>query len=417
MTTLTATSGRERIVELDLLRGFALFGIILVNVQYMGLPFFKVLTDLHPFTDPASMAGRTFVSIFLEGKFITLFSFLFGFGFWIFVSRAREKGRNAGPLFLRRLLILALIGAAHATLFWAGDILLIYAILGLFLMIFLNRSDKTVKVWMILLPVFQILLFLLVVVLVQWGLAIPEARDEILTTFDEAQDQLEQMAIAAHHAYRSSDWRAMIPVRLQELGFVYQGFIMGGIGIFYLMGVFLAGVFAGRAGWFSHIDEKLPIIQKRIPWLLIYGLTCSIIGYILMKNGNIIIPDWNLGGFLILFVIGTPALTAAYGMMLILAYHRWKSARFWIGLGAAGRMSLTIYLTQTLILTTLFYGYGFGLMGNVAVPGMLLMACTVFAIQMAAAYWWMQRFHMGPFEWLWRAATYGHLPPFRKKET
>ncbi|MDG5766702.1 DUF418 domain-containing protein [Balneolales bacterium ANBcel1] len=416
MSKLAPTTATDRIVELDILRGFALFGIVMVNVQFMGLPFYKVLTDLHPFSDPASIAGRTLITIFFEGKFITLFSFLFGLGFWIFASRARDKGYKAGPLFLRRIFILAIIGAAHAVLFWAGDILLPYAVLGLFLMLFLNRSTKTVKVWMILFPVFQILLMLLLVLLLQIGLSIPEARDAILADFDETRQQMEQMALSANQIYSSSNWIAMIPIRLQELGFAYQGFIFSGMGIFYLMGLFLAGMLAGRNGWFSNLEQKLPKIRKRLPWLLLLGIACAIAKYWLFQQTDLMLPDWSSAGYMIFAIIGSPLLIAAYASLLILGYYRWKDAAFWNYITAAGRMSLTVYLTQTLILTTIFYGYGLGLYGSVPVPGMLLMALGVYALQLVAARWWMQHFYMGPFEWLWRAATYGSASRFRKRE-
>ena len=415
MNPLTATSRRERIPELDLLRGFALFGIIMVNVQFIGLPFFKALTDLHPFTDPLSQFSKGLVGILLEGKFITLFSFMFGFGFWMFTHRARERGRTAGPLFFWRIFLLALFGAAHATLFWAGDILIPYAILGLLLLIFLNRSDKTVRIWMVLFPAFQILLVVVIVVLVQWALTIPEAKEQVLASFDEAQMQMEQLTAATLQAYQSSNWTAMIPVRLQELAFVYQGYLFGGIGFFYLFGLFLAGNLAGRQGWFQNLDEKLPVIRKRAPWLLLAGLAFAIPGYILYQRADILIPDWNMAGYILLFVIGTPILSSAYAMLLILGYHRWRRVRIWEWLGSAGRMSLTIYVTQSIILTTVFYGHGLGLMMQVPVAGMLLIALATFVLQVAAAHWWMQRFTMGPLEWLWRAATYGYLPALKRR--
>ncbi|MDI6402729.1 DUF418 domain-containing protein, partial [Balneolaceae bacterium ANBcel3] len=367
MNSLTPVSSSDRILELDILRGFALFGILMVNIQYFGIPFLKVLTDMHPFTDTASMIGRAFVVIVFEGKFITLFSFLFGLGFWIFISRARDKGKKAGPLFLRRLLILTCMGAIHATLFWAGDILLIYALLGLFLMVFINRKTGTIKVWMFLFPTIQFVLFLLLVFMVHMGMQVPEAREQILQSFQESQTMFEEVALSTYTAYRSSNWAAMIPVRLSELNIIYYGFLFSSIGIFYLLGIFLAGVLAGRNGWFSQLDQKLPAIKKKLVWLLPYGMACSVIHYFFYEKADLIIPDLYMAGYLFFFFIGTPALTASYGMLLILAYHHWKDSAFWSYPGSAGRMSLTIYLTQTLIFTTIFYGYGLGLLSKVAV--------------------------------------------------
>jgi len=417
MSDLTATAGQKRIVELDLMRGFALFGILIVNMQFFGLPFYTVVSDMNPFNSPADLASRFLVGVAFEGKFITLFSFLFGLGFWIFISRARQKGRSAGPLFLRRLFILALFGAAHAFLFWAGDILLFYALLGLVTMLFLNRKDRTLKVWIVLLPVLHILFVAGIVALVQWGMSVPEAADEITREIDQSRAEMEAMAATAMETYRSGTFTEMMEIRRRELAFAYQGFIMGGIGVFYLLAVFLAGMYAGRTGWFTNIGERLPALRHYVPWLLILGFACAVPGYLLMRGVDIMMPGWHMPLHLLLFIVGSPALTASYVILLLSAWHRYgreMSGWFWQALRDTGRMSLTIYLTQTLVATTIFNGYGLGMYGQVPVWMMVLLAISLFAIQMAVAHWWMKHFTMGPLEWLWRAATYGYLPALRK---
>ena len=414
MSSLTATTREDRILELDVMRGFALFGILIVNMQFFGLPFYTVISDMNPFNDPADLASRFFIGVFFEGKFITLFSFLFGLGFWIFVSRARAKGRTAGPLFLRRLLILGIFGAAHAFLFWAGDILLFYALLGLIMMIFLNRTDKTLKVWIVLLPVLHVLLIAAFVGLFQMALNIPEAAEGIQAGLDEARAEMEALAVSAMEIYRSGSFSEMMQIRRQELAFAWQGFIMGGIGVFYLLAVFLAGMYAGRRDWFQSVPEKLPGLRRRVPWLLLVGLACAIPGYLIMRGADVITPGWNMPLYLALFILGSPALISAYVILLLDAYHRFGQSRLWIYLRDAGRMSLTVYLMQTLVMTTLFNSYGFGLYGQVPVWMMLVISVVFFGIQMMAAHWWMKRFLMGPFEWLWRAATYGYLPALKK---
>ena len=446
MSDLTATAGQERIIELDLMRGFAVFGILVVNMQFFGLPIYTVISEMNPFNDPADLASRFFIGVFMEGKFITLFSFLFGLGFWIFISRARARGRTAGPLFLRRLVILALFGAAHAFLFWAGDILLVYAILGLVMMLFLNRKDKTLRIWIVLLPVLHILFIAGIVALLQMAMNIPEASEEVKAGIEQSRTEMEAMAASAMEIYRTGTFTEMMEIRRQELAFAYQGFIMGGIGIFYLLAVFLAGMYAGRAGWFTNIGERLPALRRRVPWLLVLGMACAIPGYLLMRGTDILTPGWHMPLHLLLFIVGSPALISAYVILLLSAYHRFAGNgsgraeygvhvgyaehvgqaehaehgerehpnRFWSSLRDTGRMSLTVYLTQSLVMTTIFYGYGLGFYGSVPVWMMLPLAVSLFAIQMVTARWWMKHFTMGPLEWLWRAATYGYLPPLKK---
>lgn len=414
MKPIGPVSTTERNETIDVLRGFALFGIVMVNVQYMGLPFFMVLTDMHPFNDTASLIGRALVGVFFEGKFITLFSFLFGLGFSIFIRRAREKGYRAGPLFLRRLFFLALFDGLHAFLFWTGDILLIYALLGLPLMIFINRKEQTIKIWMIAFPILQFLLFLAMFLLVQWAYTIPEVAEEMAQGFEEARSDMEALTATALTVYGSSNWLAMIPVRLQELVFVYQGLLFSNIGYFYLLGIFLFGFYSGRKAWFENIESRLPVWKKWLPHLLIAGLSFAVLNYYFMTRADLIVPDSNTLAHLFFFLIGTPVLTAAYCILLILAYKRFRTG-IWKYLIAAGRMSLTVYLTQTLVLTTVFYGYGAAMLGKISVMPMLLLACLIYVIQAMIARWWLQHFSMGPFEWLWRLATYGNIPALRKK--
>ena len=461
MTDLTATPGKDRIVELDLMRGFALFGILLVNMQFFGFPFYTAVSELNPLNNSLDPAASALLGIVFEGKFITLFSFMFGLGFWIFVSRARAKGRTAGPLFLRRLFILGLIGAAHAFLFWAGDILLFYALLGLVMMLFLNRTDKTLKVWIVLLPVLHILFIVAFVGVFSIGMSVPEAAESITESMDEARLELEAMAASAMEIYRTGTFAEMMEIRRQELGFAYQGFILGGVGLFYLLAVFLAGMYAGRAGWFTGIAERLPALRRRVPWMLLFGFACAITGFMLMSGADLIMPGWHMPLYIFLFIVGTPALTASYVILLLSAYHRFgKKERahagsgesgaagndltdpvngsgstetsahdasyssgdrlgrgwFWPALRDTGRMSLTVYLTQSLVMTTIFYGYGLGLYGSMPVWMMIPVAVVFFAVQMVLARLWMERFTMGPVEWLWRAATYGRFTPLKKGE-
>ena len=414
MNMLNATPAGQRIVELDLIRGLALFGIIVVNIAFFGLPFYTVMSDLYPFSGTLDAVSRAMVDIFFTGKFISLFSFLFGLGFWIFASRARAKGRMAGPLFLRRIFILALFGILHGILFWAGDVLLPYAVIGLLLMLFLNRSDRTLRIWIFLFPVLFLLFYAGMVQLMQIGLNVPEAKDQILASFDESRQMMEQTAIAATEAYRSTDIGAMISIRMKELAFAWQGLIFAEINAFYLLALFLCGVYAGRRNWFQNMEDKLPVMRRYLPWLLIAGLLSSLLRYYFSLQAEVIMPTWESFWVMLLHMGGSPLLTASYVIMLVLAYHRWKNARIWTCLGAAGRMSLTVYLTQSIILSLVFFGYGAGLYGTIPTSGMVLIAVGVFALQLLAAGWWIQRFHMGPFEWIWRAATYGHFSPFRK---
>ncbi len=141
------TTGPERVASLDVLRGFAILGILLVNMAVFNSPLFYFLADIQLWPGTLDSAVRLFIRFFAESKFYSMFSFLFGLGFCIQMERARERGGRFGGVYVRRLVVLLLLGQAHAHLIWNGDILTFYAVLGFVLFLFRNRSPKTLLIW------------------------------------------------------------------------------------------------------------------------------------------------------------------------------------------------------------------------------------------------------------------------------
>ena len=404
----TLASGRR--MDLDIIRGFALFGILMVNIQYFAMPFTWV-ADPGWAADQSSLSSflRSFVAVFFEGKFITLFSFLFGLGCALFAQRVRDAGELAGPKLFRRMLALIGIGTVHAVFFWSGDVLLIYGVLGLLLLLFLNRRPKTLWIWTILFSLGQWLVFLALIVLVQTMANAPDLHEDLLLSMEAEYMAYDQLGEDARAAYAEGDWKAMTEVRLRELGFYYESMLWYGGGFGYLMALFLLGLLAGRNGWFANTGHISHRLTKHLRWMLPVGLGGSLLNLVLLQEIDMGIPSYSLALYSLVFILSTPLLTASYVIFLLRLRQHTKNHPFWPRLAASGRISLTFYLAQTLLFTTVFYSYGFGLFGQVSYPQIFWIGIVGYALLLLAAKPYLQKFQTGPFEWLWRLCTYGRM--------
>ncbi len=376
----------ERIEVVDILRGFALFGILLVNMQGYGWPIY--LAGLQEWPRFVDRLADWAIRFFAEGKFYPLFSFLFGFGLTIQMARAEAHGARFVPLYVRRLVVLLIIGAAHALLLWVGDILVTYALLGFFLMVFRNRSQKTLIVWIVLSLLMSILLN-------EQSFAQVDAMDRL-----RAQRTIQ---VYAHGTFAD-----MVHQRIRDLRFVYaiEPFFAP-----HVFALFLLGLYAGRRGILQDIPSHLPFVRRLWPWALGIGLVGNVLFVIAREH-----PDQS-GSLLPEFVgpaalmVGGPALTAFYMSAIMLLVQKEAWGKRLAPLAAVGRMALSNYLLQSLVCTTIFYSYGLGLYGKVGpAPGVAL-TVAIYLVQIPLSVWWLRRFRFGPLEWLWRSLTYWRPQP------
>ncbi|MCS6962969.1 hypothetical protein [Thermoflexus sp.] len=182
-SSITPVQQAERIQIVDILRGFALFGILFVNMPAFSQPFQALLFPMSPAALWYDHAARWLIHFLGEGKFYTLFSLLFGLGFTLQMERIESRGGRFVLFYLRRLLVLLGIGIVHAFLIWAGDILILYALLGLLLLLFRKAQPRTLLVWIILLIALPLLLNAAVTGLVAWGRTVPESAAQIEQAF------------------------------------------------------------------------------------------------------------------------------------------------------------------------------------------------------------------------------------------
>lgn len=401
MTTSGAApiSAAERIGEVDIIRGFALFGVLWMNLYAhpRGLfPSEKYEGLATSVLDPAfSFIGEWL----MMGKAQALFSILFGFGFAILTDRAARRGADGSALYLRRLLILFVVGVAHLLLLWTGDILHAYAAMGLGLIL-----TRRLPGWaLLLLGVFFCILFQPLAGDV-YKAVVPDAwrsHADVMVGFERRWD-----------VFLSADY----PAYLRMLAFGAWDELYGqSVGLVFLsliLGRFFIGAWIYRTGWMQDVDAHADAFRKWASILLVVGLALSIIPPAMRGLELRPLPEIR-PLYRLVNPTGTVVLALGYGALLaaLCQTSAWRTKLS--GLGAVGRMALTNYLTQSLVYFFVLYGFGLGWMRWLGPAACLPFALVVFALQIAFSRWWLARFRFGPAEWLWRSATYGRWQPFR----
>ena len=396
-------SAQHRIVTLDIVRGFALLGILIMNMPGFVSSFFIEADGSHLWSSPIDRGAELIRDMLFSGKFNSMFSLLFGIGFTIQFARMEQLApAHATQLYLRRLLILLAIGLIHAMFFWTGDVLHIYAVLGLLLLLVMRHmSDRAIVALIALLLVYPAISGVVRLLVVT-----PD-----ITAMRVAQAQA--FEASNNLAYGSGTLIAAAREHMREFAHFYDNVwsLWGTLGFYVQMATtMLLGVLVGRHRLAQRIPELLPSIRRIQGWALGVGLGCALIFGIIFEIQRTPGPTplKVLGS--LAYTISRPSLMIFYVLTIVrLAQLPSWQARF-APIAAAGRMPLTNYLMQTLICTTLMYGWGFGLWGTVGPAAQLLLAFAIFfVIQVPLSILWLRRFEYGPLEYLWRVATYGRM--------
>ncbi len=407
---LTPVAYGERIVGVDVVRGFALLGILLVNMSYFGQPFQDLMTGVERWPAWYDHAAEFAVTALAEGKFYILFSTLFGLGMAIQMGRSAARGAGFAGYYVRRLLVLLAIGAAHALLFWYGDILHAYALLGFLLLAFRKRHTTTIVVWSGIFYLLSLLVLGGIAAGVEFGRMIPEANAQIEWSFAEQARMFAQQADAAVANYAHGTWTDMLRQRITDLSEMAFGWMFMGPTI---AAMFLLGLFIGRAGVVHDPAAHRPLLWGFALVGLPLGLALNVAHAAAATVSTPAEPSLiGLMGYACLWA-GAPLLSAGYActLLLLLQRDRWRPVL--APLASVGRMALSNYLLQTLICTTIFYGYGLGLYAKVGPAARVGLALLIYAAQIPLSVWWLRRFRFGPMEWLWRTLTYWRLQPMR----
>ena len=391
-----------RLAHVDALRGFALFGILIVNIGVFSSPFYGAGMPDPNYARPLDVVVRWLIAWLFETKFYLLFSFLFGYSFTLQMAAAERAQAAFTPRFLRRLLGLAMLGVAHAVLFYQGDILLTYALLGAGLLVCRNLPPARAlrgALWLIVLAagVWALLGF--------FSYLDPVPVDYRL--------QIKADALAAIQAYRGTIGTT-ITQHVHELTTSVWFMVLFVQGPF-VFAMFLMGLALGRRQALAD-----PWRQPRVLWLLVaLGLPPGLAGSALYATSSLPFADaaWELPG-LAADLLTAPLLSMAYAAAFLLAIRTRTPTRALGRLGQwlapAGRMALSNYLMQSLICAFLFTGWGLRLFASVSPLTTVGIAVAIFAAQLPFSAWWLRHHVHGPVEWFLRALTIGALPPWRR---
>jgi uncharacterized protein len=348
--------------------------------------------------------AQAFIDTFVQGKFITIFAFLFGVGFSVQLERSLSRAGKFGRTYARRLFILFVFGLIHGLLIWWGDILFVYALTGFLLLLFRKRKNKTLVGWAIGAYMVPVLLMALAYVGSQTGHA-PKGPPK-----PAAEDLRKATA-----TFADGSWTEIQSERASDA--VKRNWAYTPIFFTHVLALFLAGSLAWRKGLFTPRPESLHR-YRTVMWIAFAaGITGNVVITILRWVNDVpMMPTTPLAaGLGILGSVTTPALSIGYLCLVILLcqHEAWlvRLRRF----AAVGRTALSNYLLQSVVGTLLFYSYGLGLFGRVGPAWLLLLTFVIFALQVLLSRWWLARYRYGPAEWLWRSLTYGRRLPLARE--
>ena len=414
MHRLAPVQTTQREIFMDVLRGFAILGIFIANLN--GFSWYNGSAKATgPYLLPGADNTMSFLhQMFIEGKFYSIFSLLFGWGIALQFKRAEEKGINALPTVRRRLFFMLLLGAVHLLL-WPGDIVFFYAILAFVLLPLRKLSNKTLLITGCLLVLSPILLYWLKMT---WpvlnypaDLAIKTATkvESSLFTIKSEQDFLNIMK-------HGNSWFEQ--VQMNVVGFFYRyNYLFFVSRIPKVFGIFLIGYVIGRSDFYKNILQHKKIVYWAIGIGLVVGLPANyFLAYYMSNHGG---DYWQLktkGLYqTIFYALGVAPLAMAYVGLFMLSFQKVAGKKVLSVFAPVGKMAFSNYILQTLIGSFVFLGPGLGYFGEVGPVYYTIFGVVVFIFQIILSTIWLKFFNYGPVEWIWRSATYKKLQKFLKK--
>lgn len=396
--TAMPVNSSGRYVILDVLRGFALLGIALANFPEFSL--YSFLPGETAEAMPTACIDRIVHYLqyfFIDGKFYTIFSLLFGVGFSIIIANAMKRGANGFRIFYRRMYILLLIGFLHLMFLWSGDILMLYALLGMLLPLFRNATNRTLLVW------------------VSALLAIPVAVD-FTVEFSGVCPSASVVELQQYYCARYGITDANFAYWLRDaenygktFEFLIQGALVrvqefiDGNRYFKVLGLFLLGFYIGRNRFYAGLENRKPLLKRIAGYGFGFGLPLSLLYAWSGMNGR----PWGLGVHAIFYTVSVFPLGFAYVAGICLCFLRHSDWGIFKFFATPGQMALTNYIGQSLWGMLLFYGIGFGFGAAMGLVYVILIAAGIYLFQVLFSRLWLHFFRFGPLEWIWRMLTYG----------
>lgn len=404
---LSPVKPAARFVVLDALRGFALIGICMANFPEFSLYTFQPAEVASAMPSAAAdRVTRFLLYLFVDGKFYTLFSLLFGLGFSIILSNAHRRGNSGLPVFYRRMTALAMIGALHLMFVWSGDILLLYALLGMVLPLFRNASGRVLlmaSAFCLLLPV----VIDLSVELAGISLSAPvvDAQWRVCADYGITRDNF------GYWLRDAESYGQVFQFLLQGALVRVQEFVDGNR-YFKVLGLFLMGFYIGRSRIYADIAANGRLLRRVVAYGFAIGLPLSCLYALDCMAGY----RFGMTVHTVVYTVSVYPLGFAYAAAFCLLYERQPRLALWRWLAAPGRMALTNYIGQSVMGAALFYGIGLGWGAGVGLLDTEVIVVAVLAVQAVFSHVWLGFFRFGPLEWLWRMLTYGKYFALRRSD-
>ena len=404
----TPVTAAERKVSIDVLRGFAVLGILIMNIQSFSMIGAAYI-------NPAAFGEFTGVDriiwmlshIFADSKFLTIFSILFGAGILLITQRAEAKGQKPAGLHYRRNFWLLIIGLVHAYIFWYGDILTAYAVCGFVVYFARNFTPRRLLISGLIIISIGSGLYLLS------GLSIPYWPDvsyqETLKSWQPAAEEISR-EIAAY----SGSWLAQMEYRVPSAASM-QTFLFFYMIFWRVAGLMLIGMALYK--W-KVLQAELPDSTYKKLLLAGFGAGLPLVIYGLIQNAA---AGWSLDYSMFMGsqfnYWGSMFVSLGYISLIMLIVKSGILKKLSSALQAVGRMALTNYLLHTLVCTFIFYGHGFGFFGRTGRVMQLIIVIVIWIFQLYISPLWLRHFRFGPVEWLWRSLTYLKLQPMKISKT
>jgi uncharacterized protein len=404
----------QRHISLDAMRGFAVMGILAMNIIGFAMPEWAYVSPAAYGTGTlADQIAWAFSFIFIDGKMRGLFSLLFGASMMLIIDRATAKGESAAQVHYRRMAWLAMFGLAHYFFIWAGDILFLYAIIGMIAFRFRNWSPARL---------IKVALIIFAVGLAIWGIQFgglqafqyfatrPDASAdtarqfrELMASTDLAFDIAPDLALhrgsyAAIVMDKIDEWSTPLILVVQSIGETLPLMMIG-------MAMQKSGFMTGN--W-DAIDYRR-WVMRTLPVGLLLTLVLGV--WIVAVDFDRITA---LAVFFFWGAIPRIMLTVGYAAVLILIIRRYQNHPMLARVAATGRAAFSNYLGTSIVMTTIFYGYGFGLFGHVGRAGLWVFVLGAWAVMLLWSKPWLMKFHYGPLEWLWRSLARGKVQIMRR---
>ena len=402
---MQANPTKDRLITVDALRGFALLGIMLAHFIYWYTAGPLPEDVIGKYKDLGTQIVNIFNNLFITGKFFAFFSFLFGLSFYLQMRRLQHEPRTFLQRYSWRLVLLLIIGLAHHAL-WMGDILSIYAPLGFVLLMLRRMNNRWVLITGVLL-----------------ALNLPGKIIGIIQILNHTQQNFGDFATMAKSYNEIIDHGSFIDILKYNWDHISTkaDFQIFSGRLFITLGFFLLGMFAGRRRWFESGAESKPVFKKicrRSGLVMSIALAC---GLVMFAADAILKLGWQQNQyvgyiFMIFYDIFNAGMVVFFISGLTLLMYKKAGQKFFFPMAPVGKMALSSYLIQTLFGLILFYGIGFHLYTKTSPALNYLIAIAFFMCQMLFSKWWLQHFHYGPIEWLWRSGTLLKWQPMIKQK-